>query len=353
MALTDEIADTLTEQDMDIMRVGGGRRRKMVQELNALMGELIALLRSESLDPTAVTRTRDVRNRIDKLSKEVGLKVREAYSGLHRATKKELELLVTFDANGLVGGANFAADVSLFSGTINATQAREIVNTTTMQGQTLGKWFQANANDYANRVVLQVNEGVKANETINQITTRVRRTAIPSIRNAVTLTDTASAAVINQERLELYQQNAEVVKAVQAINPLDSRTSDICRARAGRVWRLDDPGFPGPPPWHFNCRTTLVPITYSGNSLKRVKGKAKLKRELKDLTGGEIKEINGAPAKNVTFESFLNKRSVAQQKEILGPGKYKLWKDGDINMRDLIDQTGRPLTLEQLRAKHQ
>ena len=96
-----------------------------------------------------------------------------------------------------------------------------------------------------------------------------------------------------------------------------------------------------------------MPITYSGNSLKRVKGKAKLKRELKDLTGGEIKEINGAPAKNVTFESFLNKRSVAQQKEILGPGKYKLWKDGDINMRDLIDQTGRPLTLEQLRAKHQ
>jgi hypothetical protein len=37
---------------------------------------------------------------------------------------------------------------------------------------------------------------------------------------------------------------------------------------------------------------------------------------------------------------------------VLGPGRYKLWKEGRISFSDLIDQRGNPMTIEQLKAAH-
>jgi hypothetical protein len=36
---------------------------------------------------------------------------------------------------------------------------------------------------------------------------------------------------------------------------------------------------------------------------------------------------------------------------VLGAGKADLWRRGKITFRDLLDQNGRPLTTEELRAK--
>jgi len=36
---------------------------------------------------------------------------------------------------------------------------------------------------------------------------------------------------------------------------------------------------------------------------------------------------------------------------VLGAGKWALWKAGKLSLSDLIDQSGRPLSLAELRAR--
>jgi hypothetical protein len=161
--------------------------------------------------------------------------------------------------------------------------------------------------------------------------------------------------------METFKANDDVLQGVQAIVTLDARTSDICMARSAMAWDFDgkplndetDIDFPGPPPWHPNCRTTLVPVVKSvGQLIGGKKGAAldaRLAKEVKKLPKATQASMDGQVSKSLTYEDWLKGKSAAFQEEVLGPGKYRLWKAGDISLRDLIDQRGRSLTLEQLK----
>jgi hypothetical protein len=41
----------------------------------------------------------------------------------------------------------------------------------------------------------------------------------------------------------------------------DNRRSALCTSRANRIYPLDHPFFDSMPPWHANCRTTIIQIT--------------------------------------------------------------------------------------------
>jgi hypothetical protein len=59
--------------------------------------------------------------------------------------------------------------------------------------------------------------------------------------------------------------------------------------------------------------------------------------------------MDGQVPKALIYEEWLTAKSAAFQEEVLGPGKYRIWKADDINLRDLIDQRGRPLILKELK----
>lgn len=72
---------------------------------------------------------------------------------------------------------------------------------------------------------------------------------------------TESVSAYNQGRLASFRANP-FVKAVQFSAVLDARTTDICRDRDGLILAIADPRLLGNiPPLHFQCRSTLVPIT--------------------------------------------------------------------------------------------
>lgn len=56
-------------------------------------------------------------------------------------------------------------------------------------------------------------------------------------------------------------------------------------------------------------------------------------------------------SESTTYESWLKNKTEAQQDSILGKGKAELWRKGEITFRDMLDQTGRPLTLRELQDK--
>ena len=114
----------------------------------------------------------------------------------------------------------------------------------------------------------------------------------------------------------------------QQISVLDSRTTDICRAYAFKIWNASfEPvghslPYDGGVPRHPNCRSTIC-----------------------------IHLLDEDPLKDMTFGQWLRTLTEAQQASIFGPGRMKLWREGKITDADLIDQQRRALTLDEFNNK--
>lgn len=61
--------------------------------------------------------------------------------------------------------------------------------------------------------------------------------------------------------------------------------------------------------------------------------------------------MDGQIAADLSYEQWLRKKPKKFQIEQLGPKKYELWKKGELTFTDLINQTGRPLTVKELEEK--
>lgn len=68
---------------------------------------------------------------------------------------------------------------------------------------------------------------------------------------------TKSTEVMNRARLEEFQESG-VVEAYQYSAILDDRTTDVCMALHGKIFKAGEEPIP---PLHFNCRSLLIPIT--------------------------------------------------------------------------------------------
>lgn len=111
---------------------------------------------------------------------------------------------------------------------------------------------------------------------------------------------------------------------------LDRRTSAICNSRAGAIWMAKSgapapesatsEAFPGPPPYHLNCRSALIPFT--------------------DDVAPEL-----------AFNEWISSLTKAQQRDILGNSRYNSMREGTLDM-NRVDVGVRPMTLEQLKDSY-
>jgi hypothetical protein len=85
-----------------------------------------------------------------------------------------------------------------------------------------------------------------------------------------TVSRSAANAAHNAAVLAVARANKHAINGVLALATLDSVTTHICRSRHGGAWDINTNAplvwspsqiqFPGRPPWHWNCRTTLSPL---------------------------------------------------------------------------------------------
>jgi len=146
--------------------------------------------------------------------------------------------------------------------------------------------------------------------------------------------------------MEVYRAHPEVVQHVQALN--EDPVSDICQARAGRVWLLKDA--PPAPPWHPNCKTSLIPVLRPLSRMERRQMPQRLRDELGALSKEQRIGLDGKPAQGLTPQEIFRKMPRQQQLKRLGKGRLELFEAGKLNFRQLVDQTGRPRTLDELKA---
>lgn len=131
------------------------------------------------------------------------------------------------------------------------------------------------------------------------------------------------------------------------VSVLDGRTSKICAAIDGSIWKLNDPA-KRVPPLHPNCRSILVPVSKDG----RLIGNRSFimdERRVRDIPKDERAQLMGQIDANISFKEFFKLTDNFFQKEWLGPKRYKLYKEGQFNFDKFFDPKGRLYTLDELR----
>lgn len=328
--------ERVTARDLVLARVQGGATRQALRDIKELEGIALDLIRE--VDPAEPSRRGDRFNRVTALIARLKSDSRRIYRSLARRTLS-LQAELIEEESKAVKAAAARAGISL-PRTLTPTQAAEIADKLLLDGIAQSDQWNRQERGVRDEVEKRLRQAVVADASTSDMVRSVRGDRDlrygngafrPFERFASATLQTAVAGASNAARFETYRVNADVVAMVQAINPLDSRTSPICQARAGRVWSLStgkgvgatEGSFPGPPPWHMGCRTTLIPI-----------------------------DRESSPVRGRTFSQLLDSMSEDEQRELLGPGKFEMWRKGKIAVQDLVDQSGRPLTVAQLRARH-
>ena len=157
-------------------------------------------------------------------------------------------------------------------------------------------------------------------------------------RNVRSTVRTAATHVSTHAREATYAANEDIIKGVQMVATLDSATTEICMNEDGKVYPPDS----GPrPPFHWQCRTTTIPVLKSWEELG-LKDPGKLPKGTRASMNGQV------PARQ-TYGKWLRKQKASVQDDILGKTKGALYRKHKLPVSAFVDDRRRVLNLAELR----
>lgn len=331
------LADEAIADQVQLIRVAGGQQLAVEKLLKGLEQLLITALlagpdllttwkRQHVLDMLASTRSR-IAQVYTEISAANDLGV-VAKSVSKKLTK---DLKVVFATDEAPSGA----------------MLKRIVDETLIMGAPSSEWWSRQADETAFRFANVVRAGVASGSTTAAMRSGVREVMASSAKGADALVRSSVAAITNAARQDAHKAHGDVLKGVRFVATLDSRTSLQCAGYSGSEWTLDGKplnasaqrlGIFRQTPLHWNCRSVLVPLT-------------------KDLPGLPSFEpstrasVEGPVSGSITFTSWLGSQSIERQEKLLGVGRARLFRAGKMNLQQLLDGRGNPLSTADLVAR--
>lgn len=343
MALLDDIFDNLTNAQMEAIRIERTLNGRVRSLFRALFREIVNLVREN--DPTQrrrlQTRLAELRALLDE---QIEPRVIGGIEDARGLIKETIIGLAVAQVTATLGAINSAAGEPSATRLPSAEALRQAVERALIpvgdQQAPIDEWLDRLGQRAIERIGDEIRRGIQQGDDIQTILQNIQGTAAQRFQDGIAaqvtesiqfLVRTYANNALNEARIAAFVENADFVRAVRHVSILDNRTTRICIARSGG--RYSVPSFEpippnrlpflGGPPYHFRCRSTIVPDVRQGDGLQEP-----------------------------TFQEFLERQSEARQREILGARRWQLWRDGRLSLTDLIDAaTGQPLTLEQLRER--
>ena len=365
-----QIYDSAIRTQVDLERYSEGLRRKVVGILNTAQKEIISEIAVQN--PLAPALTKWKTQRLTNLQQSINGILDKNYAKIKRRSSRALNDLATHSATSGAKKLNDILGVDLFNVTLTEDYLKSIVDNTMIDGQVIGKWWDEQKASTKKRLGKQmadasqaVQAGLVKGESIGELARRVRGTVLKpgvmqvSRREATALVRTSVMQVAQESRMGMYKANADLVKGVEAVATLDTRTTFECMNYDGKKWdlegkSLDGSGvaFPGNPPYHWQCRTTLMTLLKSFDELRDAKGmKSATKKKVLELPESVRASMDGPVRGNLNYGQWLKTQSESVQIDVLGKARRKIWLEKGLSMKDLVHQNGRPLTIKQLEAK--
>jgi SPP1 gp7 family putative phage head morphogenesis protein len=345
--MTPDITGSLLRNAVALRRVENGIARAMAAIIERAYRKVIAILATQ--DPTAVSSGRAAA-RLASVDAKVSYVTDQLYRDIYKASGDQLvtvgEIQEQFAQVQLVRLAD-KADISVVGPALGRGFFRTVVLTDAIQGAPLKDWWakqNASTQFDFNR---QIRLGLTQNESINELVMRIRGRSVgqgkfvggimeTSTRNATAVIRTAVNHVTNVAHFETYKANADISEEYQYVATLDSRTTPICRALDGQIFRYSDPAAPRPPQ-HVGCRSVIVPVLdWKGMGLE-------------PPPSGSRASAGGPVSADTDYSDWLHDQTITEQDEILGPSRAALFRSGKVSLRDLVNQEGRTLTLNELK----
>jgi hypothetical protein len=354
----DKILDIMTTRALDLQRLAAGQARDVGRFLDELQGDIVAQL--ARIDPTGVDGISRRQARLEKLLKQVKATITASYRAEGVRLANELREIADIEARFAVSAINRGAGVQLITTELTRGQLVAITGDLLVQGAPVSDWISRQGGDTLKRFQDNMRLGIAQGETNGQLIRRIRggrqngevvEGFMKITRaHADSLVRSATQAVSQASRQAVYNDNDELIKGEQWVSTIDLRTTILCSARDGLLYTVGThepidhslPWFGGPGNLHFGCRSTSTPV---------LKTFRELGFDIDEIPESTRASLDGQIPQDTSFEGWLSRRTVAEQNENLGVGRAKLWRDGDISFRDLMDANGRELTLQELRAR--
>ena len=309
MATTDEqIAHALADRQVQLFRYDAGLTNEAKKKIEALSLALVALLRSYGREPMNKKQLAGFQAKAKKL-------VDATYSEIEQRIGKQLDGFGAIEAAAVAGILNAAQGGSVALPKLDAVEP-------TLSGVPMSEYWRQSSDT----TFMQVYE-VAARDAVNG------KSPIDTAENpdlslgtrvvgAAGLVRTVVMSMASDARMGVYSLFGAQGYIHTSI--LDGKTSLMCLARSGAMWDANFEPINGTdfaferPPLHRHCRSYIRPYF-----------------------GGDVAKVNQ--------DSWLNSKTEKQQNDLLGKGKADLWRREVITFRDMLDQSGRPLSLAELK----
>ena len=160
-------------------------------------------------------------------------------------------------------------------------------------------------------------------------------------KNAETLARTATAHYSMMGKRALAAANPDVITREIPIVTFDNRLSDTCASVGARYgqkgWPVGDSPI-GYPPYHFNCRTVVVPMPDGAELVGTRSSRG---------ASGKSKQISA----KTPIDDFVRSQPDDWQDDLLGPERAQLFREGKISLSSLTDASLQPLTIPEIAAR--
>jgi hypothetical protein len=363
--VSDRIANRVTFRTLDLMRFDATTRARVRRILLSVQNSLLVAI--EDVDPSGVRRLSAREKRLAMLETQTRRTIATGYRDASRALHSDMVAVGNAEAMRTRSMIKDVVGVDLLTVSVPRQVVRAVSSDVLVQGAAIRSWMQRNGNALHKRLTDNLRMGVMQGETLPELRRRLKGSRARKWKDGVMAKSRHEADAVvrsaiigsaNAAREEVFRENADVIRGVQALVTLDLKTSEICIARAGAMWNLetrrplsDSPykqRYPGPPPWHFNCRTVLIPVMKRWDEITGRRGAA-----LAKLPVGKRASMDGQVAGNLSFQDFLRKRETrhpGSADKLLGKTKARLWRQGKVKLPKLIDQAGQPISSSDLLA---
>ena len=360
---SDRLVEELTDATLAVAPSIKIAKERVFTSLNRLQRRLIAFIVSEDLSI----------NKLDKLDPIINLYFNEAYDKLI----KQLPIIAKRSQRATLLALNTTFGSNVFTRVMLVSTINKLFTNPIVLGNYLKEEWEHVKNSFRKKLRQSIRTSYargRPDQLLPSIagtrSSRSRRLLDRQGRDDVyvytgglinsyktkidSLVETVGQTVINTVDLMIYNKYSSMINGVYPLTVFDGGTSSECMARAGSAWGLDGEPlhddtkekFPGIPPWHFKCRTRLVPMFRLINDIKDDKILSALKCVKK-----EVKESMGNTASSLkAFDDVLKSWGDTKAKQKLGPGRFKLWKSGRITTRQLINSLGEEQTLAELKS---
>jgi SPP1 gp7 family putative phage head morphogenesis protein len=356
MTVNEALQDAETSHQVDLQRYSNGVVRRMSALLARTDSDLFAqlTLALNNLPPGSFTV-----ERLDAMLGSVRQLNLQAYLQLERELTAELREFAAYESGfqlrlfEAIIPAQIQVHVAIAP--VAAEQVFAAAYAQPFRGRLLREWASSLGADKAQRIRDTLRIGFVEQQTIQQMVQRVRGTRAKGYsdgiievdrRNAEAVVRTAISHTAAVAREQFYKTN-DLVKAVQWVSTLDSRTSEICRIRDGLQYTPEThkpighqvPWLAGPGRAHWQCRSSSVPITKSWKELGV---------DIEEFSPSTRASMDGQVPADQTFGLWLKKQSAARQDDILGSTRGKLMRDGGLELDRFYNERGRYLSLQEM-----